>query len=150
MEDPRPKMQAALKEAMLAKDNLRRDVLRMTISSFKQVEIDERRELSAEDVVTVLQREIKKRHDSIDEARKAGREDVATQEETELKMVEVFLPQQLSREQISALVQDAIRESGAASPKDMGRVMSVLMPKVKGLADGKLVNEVVREQLNNA
>lgn len=150
MDDPRPKMQAALKEAMLAKDTLRRDVLRMTLSSFKQVEIDERRELSAEEAAAVLQREVKKRRDSIDEARKAGREDVATQEETELKLIEVFLPQQLSREQIAELVKAAIRESGAASPKDMGKVMSVLMPKVKGLADGKLVNEVVREQLTNA
>ena len=150
MEDPRPKMQAALKEAMINKENTRRDVLRMTISAFKQVEIDERRELSPEDVVAILQRELKKRHDSVDEARKAGREDVAGKEETELKILEAFLPEQLSRDEIVVLAQDAIRSTGAASAKDMGKVMSALMPKVKGKADGKLVNEVVRDLLSNA
>lgn len=150
MDDPRPQMQAALKQAMIQKDNLRRDVLRMTLNSFKQVEVDERRELNAEDAVTILQREIKKRRDSIDEAHKAGREDIAEQEATELRMIEEFLPQQLSRDEITVLAQDAIRESGASSPKEMGKVMSVLMPKVKGQADGKLVNEVVRDLLTNA
>jgi uncharacterized protein YqeY len=143
-------MQDALKQAMITKDNSRRDVLRMTINAFKQVEIDERRELSPEDVVTILQREIKKRNDSVDEARKAGREDIATAEEAELKFIEVFLPQQLTREEIAALVRDAIAESGASSAKEMGKVMAVLMPKVKGRADGKLVNEVVRDLLSNA
>ncbi len=150
MDDPRPQMQDALKKAMIEKDVTRRDVLRMTISAFKQVEIDERRELSAEDAVTILQREIKKRRDSIDEARKAGREDVAAAEENELGMLEGFLPQQLSRDEIAVLVRDAIAQTGAASAKEMGKVMGVLMPKVKGRADGKLVNEVVRDLLSNA
>ena len=150
MEDPRPKMQDALKQAMLQKDNQRRDVLRMTINAFKQVEIDERRELSAEDAVTILQREIKKRNDSIDEARKAGRQDIVESETAELKLIEVFMPQQLSREEIVTLVQDAVAKTGASSAKDMGKVMGVLMPQVKGRADGKLVNEVVRDALNNA
>lgn len=150
MEDPRPKMQDALKQAMLQKDAKRRDVLRMTINAFKQVEVDERRELSAEDAVLILQREIKKRNDSIDEARKAGRQDIAESEESELKLIEVFMPQQLSREEIVALVQDAVAKTGASSAKDMGKVMGVLMPQVKGRADGKLVNEVVRDALNNA
>jgi uncharacterized protein YqeY len=148
MDDPRPKMQDALKQAMINKDNMRRDVLRMTLSAFKQVEVDERRPLSAEDAVAVLQREIKKRRDSIDEAHKANREDVVSREATELQVIEAFLPRQLTRDEIAALARDAIRESGATSPKEMGKVMSVLMPKVKGQADGKLVNEVVRELLN--
>ncbi len=150
MDDPRADMQAALKQAMINKDNIRRDVLRMTLSAFKQVEIDERRELSAEDAIIILQREIKKRRDSIEEARKAGREDVAAQEESELHMLEDFMPRQLSRDEIAALARDAIQETGAASPKEMGKVMSVLMPKVKGQADGKLVNEVVRDLLTHA
>lgn len=150
MEDPRPKMQDALKQAMINKDTERRDVLRMTLSAFKQVEVDERRELSAEDAVTILQREIKKRRDSIDEARKAGREDIAASEAAELAMIEGFLPAQLGREEIAALVRDAIAQTGASSPKEMGKVMGVLMPKVKGKADGKLVNEVVRELLSDA
>ena len=143
-------MQAALKQAMIDKDTTRRDVLRLTISAFKQVEIDERRELSAEDAVTILQREIKKRRDSLDEAQKAGRADVAASETAELSIIEAFLPQQLSRDEIAALARDAIQQSGAVSAKDMGKVMGVLMPQVKGKADGKLVNEVVRDLLNNA
>ena len=150
MDDPRPQMQDALKKAMIAKDSARRDVLRMTISAFKQVEIDERRELSAEDAAMILQREIKKRRDSVDEARKAGRMDIVESEESELAMIEEFLPQQLTRDEIAVLVREAIQTSGATSAKEMGKVMAVLMPKVKGKADGKLVNEVVRDLLNNA
>lgn len=148
MDDPRPKMQDVLKQAMINRDTMRRDVLRMTLSAFKQVEIDEQRDLSAEDVVSILQREIKKRRDSIDEAHKAGREDVVSQEEAELQVIEAFLPRQMTRDEIAALARDAIRDTGAASPKEMGKVMSALMPKVKGQADGRLVNEVVRELLN--
>lgn len=149
-DDPRPQMQDALKQAMINKDAQRRDVLRMTISAFKQVEIDERRELSADDAMTILQREIKKRRDSVDEARKAGRNDIADQETSELAMLEVFLPQQLTRDEIAVLVKAAIAQSGATTAKDMGKVMGVLMPQVKGKADGKLVNEVVRDLLSNA
>jgi uncharacterized protein YqeY len=142
-------MQDALKQAMLAKDVLRRDVLRMTLSAFKQVEIDERRTLSAEDAVTILQKEVKKRRDSIDEARKAGREDIAAAEAEQLVIIEGFLPQMLSREEISALAQAAIAQTGASTAKEMGQVMAVLMPQVRGRADGKLVNEVVRALLNS-
>jgi hypothetical protein len=144
MDDPRVPMNEALKQAMVKKDGLSRDVLRMTLSAFKQVEIDERRELSAEDAVTILQKEIKKRRDSIDEARKAGREDVAESEAAQLAIIEQFLPKQLSREEIEQLARSAVAQSGATSAKQMGQVMAILMPQVKGKADGKLVNEVVR------
>jgi hypothetical protein len=148
MDDPRVAMQADLKEAMINKDNLRRDVIRMTLSAFKQVEVDERRELSADEVVAILQREIKKRRDSVEEARKAGRNDIADSESTELTIIEVFLPAQMSREEITVLAQAAVEQSGATSAKDMGKLMALLMPQVKGKADGKLVNEVVRELLS--
>lgn len=144
MDDPRVPMNEALKQAMVKKDGLSRDVLRMTLSAFKQVEIDERRELSAEDAVTILQKEIKKRRDSIDEARKAGREDVAESEAAQLAIIEQFLPKQLSRDEIEQLARSAVAQSGATSAKQMGQVMAILMPQVKGKADGKLVNEVVR------
>ena len=147
MEDPRIEMQAALKQAMINKETMRRDVLRMTISAFKQVEIDERRELSADDAMVILQREVKKRRESVDEAIKAGRPDIADDEAAEVAILEAFLPEQMGREAIAALVQAAIAETGAQSVKEMGKVMSVLMPKVKGKADGKLVNEVVRSLL---
>ncbi len=148
MDDPRVKMQDALKQAMINKDNMRRDVLRMTLSAFKQVEIDERRELSAEDAVMILQREVKKRRESIDEARNAGREDIAGEEAAQVAILEEFLPEQMSREEITILVQAAIAQTGAQSSKEMGKVMGVLMPQVKGKADGKLVNEVVRSMLS--
>lgn len=148
MDDPKVKLQAALKEAMVNKDNLRRDVIRMMTSAIKQVEVDTRKELSPEDSMNVLQKEAKKRRETIDEAEKAGRSEMAAQERRELAILEEFLPKQLSRDEIKALVKDAIAQTGVTSAKEMGKLMAVLSPKVKGLADGKLVNEVVREVLS--
>ncbi len=148
MDDPRPAMQAALKEAMQQKDAMRRDVLRMSLNAIKQVEIDERRTLNADEAMAVLQKEVKKRRESIEEARKAGREDIVTTEEEQLTVLEPFLPRQLSRDEVTALAREAIAETGATSAKDTGKVMSALMPKVRGLADGKVVNDVVRSLLN--
>ena len=148
MENPKAAMQTALKAAMLNKDTARRDAIRMAMSAIKQVEVDERRELTAEDVVVVLQKEVKTLRESIQEWRNAGRgaEQIAELEHN-LSVLESFLPEQLSREDIAALAQEAIAQTGATSVKEMGKVMSALMPKVKGKADGKLVNEVVRELL---
>ncbi|MBI5671312.1 MAG: GatB/YqeY domain-containing protein [Chloroflexi bacterium] len=149
MDDPKARLQAALKEAMANKDAARRDTLRLLMSALKQVEVDERKELSADDVYAILQKEAKKRRESIDEMEKAGRAALAANEQRELNLIEEFLPRQLTREEVAALARDAIAQSGATSPKDMGKVMGVLMPKVKGLADGKLVNDVVRELLSS-
>lgn len=149
MNDPRPALQTALKDAMKAKDNTRRDVIRMALNAIKQVEIDTQKEVSAESALDILQKEAKKRRESIDELESAGRADSAAQEQTELAILESFLPQQLSRDEIATLAQDAIQQTGATTPKDMGKIMGVLMPKLKGQADGKLVNEVVRELLGN-
>lgn len=148
MEDPRPKLQEALKEAMRNKDNVRRDVIRVTQSAIKQVEVDTRKTLSPEDVVSILQKEAKTRRESIDEMVAAGRAEAAAQAEAELKILEEFMPQQLSRDEIVALVRQAIAETGAQSAKEMGKVMGKLMPQVKGRADGNLVNQVVRELLS--
>jgi uncharacterized protein len=148
MDDPKVKLQAALKEAMINKDVTRRDVIRMLTSAIKQVEIDTRKDLTPEDSVAILQKEAKKRRESIDEAEKVGRTDLAEQEKIELAILEDFLPTQLSREQVTALVREAIAQTGVTSSKEMGKLMGVLMPKVKGLADGKMVNEVVRELLS--
>jgi uncharacterized protein len=148
MEDPRPKLNEALKEAMRNKDTIRRDVIRLTQSAIKQVEIDTRKELSAEDVVAILQKEAKSRRESIEEMAAAGRSEAAAEAERELKILEEYLPQQLSRDEITALAQQAIAETGAQSAQDMGKVMGKLMPQVKGRADGSLVNQVVRELLN--
>jgi len=150
MDDPRPQLQAALKDAMKNKDNQRRDVIRFTQSAIKQVEIDTRKELSAEDVVAILQKEAKSRRESIQELESAGRADAAEEARQELAILEEFLPQQLSREEIEALARSAIEQTGASSPKEMGKVMGVLMPQVKGRADGTLVNQVVRGLLNES
>jgi len=148
MENPRVQLQAALKEAMVNKDNARRDVIRMVMSAIKQVEVDSKKALGPEEVVGILQKEAKTRRESIDEKQRAGRADLAEQEMQELHILESFMPEQLSREAILALAQDAVAQTGAASVKDMGKVMGILMPKVKGKADGNLVNQVVRELLN--
>lgn len=148
MDDIKAKLQAALKEAMVAKDNQRRDVIRVLTSAIKQVEVDSQKTLSAEDVVAVLQKEAKKRRESIDEAAKLGRAEIVEREKQELAILEEFLPRQLSREEIAAIVREVIAQTGVTSAKEMGKLMGVLMPRVKGLADGKLVNEVVKELLS--
>ena len=149
MEDPRPQLQDALKAAMKSKDNQRRDVIRLAQSAIKQVEIDTRKELSAEDVIAILQREARMRRESIDELRNAGRVDDAAAGETELAILEEFLPRQLSRDEIASIAQQAIAEVGAQSPQDMGKVMGKVMAQLKGRADGGMVNQVVRELLNH-
>lgn len=149
MADVKVKLQDALKQAMVSKDAARRDVLRLMMSAIKQVEVDERRTLSDEETLALLQREVKKRRESIEEARKAGRGDIADTEIAEVAIIEEFLPQQLSRAEIEALAREAVQQTGATSVKEMGKVMGVLMPKVRGVADGKLVNEVVRDLLSS-
>lgn len=149
MEDPRPQIMTALKDAMKNKDSQRRDVLRMMTSAIKQVEIDTRKELSGADVVSILQKEAKKRRESISEYEKAGRDEQVASEQAELAIIETFLPQQLSETELTTVVKEAIAETGAESPKQMGQVMNVVMQKVKGQADGKLVSKIVKEQLSS-
>ncbi len=145
---PKEQLQADLKTAMKSGDNQRKDALRLLMAAIKQVEIDSRTQLTEEQTYAVLATEAKKRRDSLTEMRNAGRNDLADQEEMELRLIESYLPQQLSRGEIETEVRKAIDETGAKSAKDMGSVMKVLMPRVKGRADGKLVNEVVKTLLN--
>jgi hypothetical protein len=147
MTEPKEQLQAALKEAMINKDNMRRDVIRGLLSAVKQVEIDSQKTVNADDTVVILQKEAKKRRESIDEAIKVGRSEIADQEKLELAIIETFLPAQLSRDEVKTIVQETIAQTGVSSQKEIGKLMGALMPKVKGLADGKLVNEVVRELL---
>ncbi|MFO7321825.1 MAG: GatB/YqeY domain-containing protein [Chloroflexota bacterium] len=149
MQDPREQISAALKQAMREQDTVTRDVLRMALNAIGQVEVDQRKTLSAEEVLAVLQREAKTRREAIAEAENAGRDDLAKIERERLAILERFLPQQLSRQEVENLAREAIAQSGATSVKEMGKVMAILMPKVKGIADGRLVNEVVRELLSS-
>ncbi len=145
---PKTKILEDLKAAMKSGDTQRKNALRMLSAAIKQVEIDSRADLSEEQVHGILMTEAKKRRDSIEEARKVGRSDIADHEQMELGLIESYLPQQLTRAELEAEAQKAIAESGAKSAKEMGSVMKVLMPRVKGRADGKLVNEVVKSLLN--
>lgn len=142
-----------IKVAMKARDKLRLGVLRMVRSRMQEAEVAGRakkgRDYTLDDdaAVQVIVAYAKQRRDSIDSYRKGGREDLAKQEEAELAVLQEYLPKQLSEEEVRAIVQEAVTACGATSPQDMGAVMGKVMPQVKGVADGKLVNQVVREML---
>lgn len=139
-----------MKQAMKAKEagKLRLSVIRMVRSAIKNVEIDSKKELSEEGVLDIVSKEVKMRRDSMEEFKKADRQDLVDQLEQEIAILLPYLPQQLTEAEVRALVSEAVATSGATSPKDMGKVMALLMPNVKGRADGKLVNNIVRELLN--
>lgn len=138
-----------MKQAMRNKEKDRLTTIRMVKASLQNEAIKQgKQELSEEEELTVLSREVKQRKDSLQEFEKAGRQDLVEKIQTELKHVEVYMPQQLSEEEVTEIVKEAIAESGAASKADMGRVMAVLMPKVKGKADGSLVNKLVQQHLS--
>ncbi|MBT2636493.1 MULTISPECIES: GatB/YqeY domain-containing protein [unclassified Bacillus (in: firmicutes)] len=138
-----------MKQAMKNKEKDRLTTIRMVKASLQNEAIKfGKQELSEEEELTVLSREVKQRKDSLQEFEKAGRQDLVEKIQTELKHVEIYMPQQLSEEEVTTIVKEAIAETGAASKADMGRVMAVLMPKVKGKADGSLVNKLVQQHLS--
>ncbi len=134
-------------DAMRDGDKEKRDTLRLLLAAIKQVEIDEKKELSDEEVLAVLDKQAKQRRESIADYGAAGRQDLVLEEEAQLTLIESYLPAQLSREEVSRIAAALIAEVGAQGAKDTGKVMSLLMPQVKGKADGRMVNEVVRELL---
>ena len=136
-----------LKDAMRQHDDRRRDVLRFTLAALQNAEIAAREELDEPAAMAVLAKEAKQRRDSIEEFRKADRQDLVTKEEAELAVLKPYLPEQLSREEIAQAAREAIQEAGASGPQEMGKVMAVLMPRLRGRADGRQVSEVVQELL---
>ena len=148
MANLKQELQNALKVAMKAKDRERRDAIRLLQSAIKQAEVDGRAELDDDAALTILRREAKKRRETIAELESAGRSVDAAAERFELAVTEDFLPRQLTGDELKPIVRDAIAEIGATSMKEMGQVMRVVMPKVRGLADGKAVNALVRELLS--
>ena len=137
-------------EALKSGDKARLTVLRGLKSDLKYKLIDlAEKSLTDAQSIEVLSAAAKKRRDSIEMFRKGGREDLANQEEYELSIISSYLPKQLSEDELRRIVGEAVAQSGAASPKDMGKVMQVLMPHVKGRADGKLVSRLVSEMLAN-
>jgi hypothetical protein len=146
--DIKTRLQQDLKEAMKSKDVLRRNTVRSIQAAIKQVEVDERKELDDTAVIKILKAEAKKRHESIDAYEQGNRQDDADAERAELAIIEIYLPEQMSREQVKAIAQEVISEVGATSSKEMGKIMPVMLKRLKGQADGKLVNEVIREILD--
>ena len=138
-----------MKQAMKDKESgkLRLSVIRMARANIKNIEIDEKRELNDDEVLAVLMKEVKMRQDSLEEFTKAGREELVEQAKQEIAILRKYLPEKLSDEELKALVEEAVAETGAAGPKDMGKVMAALMPKTRGRADGKRINTMVRELL---
>jgi len=136
-----------MKQAMKSQDKFKLSVIRMIRSSIKNAEIDRRKTLDDNEVLDVLSREIKQRKDSLQEFEKAGRDDLVENLKKEIAIIAEYMPQPLSEEELKAIVRQTIQETGASSKADMGKVMSALMPQVKGRADGKLVNQLVQQFL---
>ena len=136
-----------LKKAMKTKDEIRTRTLRLIISSIKTLEVEKMTEATDDDVFRVLSKECRKRVEAIEAYKKGGREDLVNEEQRELEIIKSYMPKQLSEEELKEIVKDVVEETGSSSIKDLGRVMKVLIPRVKGRADGKTVNNIVRQIL---
>jgi uncharacterized protein YqeY len=141
------KIDDELKEAMRARDAERRDALRLILSSLKSAEKELQRPLSDDEELQVLQRERKRRIEAAEAFRSGGREEQAESEERELAVLQEFMPEPLSEDELEEIVDDAIAENGATGMSDFGRVMADVMPQVSGRADGSVVSQLVREKL---
>ena len=141
------RIETELKDAMRARDDVRVATLRLTLSALRSAEKELQRPLKEDEELQVLQRERKRRAESVRAFRDAGREEQADREEAELEVLETLLPEQLSEDDLEAIVDDAIAETGATSLRDLGRVMADVMPQVAGRADGSTVSQLVREKL---
>lgn len=137
-----------MKNAMRAKDSARLGAIRLLLAAMKQREVDERIELDDAAVVVIVEKLLKQRKDSFSQYQAAGRQDLADQEAFEIGVLGAYMPQQLAEEEVAALVQQAVAETGAAGPRDMGKVMAWLKPKLAGRADMNAVSGLVKAALN--
>jgi uncharacterized protein YqeY len=140
-------LEAALKDAMRANDTIRKNTLRMTLSAIKNSEKLEGKELEDAATVSILQKEVKSRQETLAESEKAGRADLADAAKAEIKVLEEFLPAQMKPEELEALVLAAISETGASSMSDMGKVVKLAMQKAEGRADGSQISQLVKSKL---
>jgi uncharacterized protein YqeY len=141
------RLETELKDAMKERDAERRDALRLILNALRGAEKEIQRPLHEDEELQVLQRQRKNRLDAIEAYRAAGREEQAEKEEDELEVLEEFMPEPLSEDELEAIVDDAIAENGATSMNDLGRVMADVMPQIAGRADGSAVSQIVREKL---
>ena len=132
---------------MKAKDTKKRDALRLLMSAFKQIEVDERKELSDDDVIKIIQTQVKRRNDSATQYKEAGRDELMQIELDEIAYYEPYLPQQLNDSELESAIKDVISKVGATSMKDMGKVMGLSSKELAGKADGKRINECVKKLL---
>lgn len=137
----------SMRDAMRSGDEVRKRTVRMVLAAVKQAEVDKRTELDDMAVINTLQKEVKNRRESLEEARKANRPDLVEANEAEIRVLEAFLPKAMPAEELRALVQDAIAETGASTPADMGKVMKIVMTRVAGRAPNDVISAAVREQL---
>jgi len=143
----RNRLDEELKAAMRSNDAMRRDSLRMVLAAVQRAEKEGKHELADDEMLGILTRELKVRRESVDTFRAGGREDLVAKELAAIAIVSEFMPQPLSEGELKALVEQAIAETGAASPRDMGKVMGWLSPKTRGRADGKVVSQLVTQLL---
>jgi len=143
------KLSEALKDAMRSRDELRKRTVRLALAAIRNAEIDKNAPLDEPAMLAILQKEVKSRYETIEGAEKAGREDLIAEAQNEIAVLEEFLPQPLSADELEEIVKAAITEVGATSPREMGKVMQAVMPKVQGRADGKEVNQIVRRNLGS-
>ena len=141
------RLQEDLTAAIRAHDELRRDTLRMVISAAYNESKKARRDLTDDEVMQVLTREVKTRNESVEAYSNAGRDEMAQRERAEIEIIRAYLPEQLDPAELERLIGEAVDASGATSPRDMGKVMAVLMPRVRGRADGKHVSGLVAQEL---
>lgn len=136
-----------IKNAMKAKETKKRDALRLLTSAFKQIEVDERKELTDDDVIKIIQKQVKSRNDSATQFKDAGRDDLVKIELDEIAFYETYLPSQLDDAKLEERVKEIITKVGATSMKDMGKVMGMASKELAGIADGKRINECVKKLL---
>ncbi len=146
--DMQEQLTQALQNAIRARDSRRKSVIRLALSAIKNAQIEKRGPLEQVDILALLQKEVKIRRETIEGAVLADRKDLIEEAEAEIAVLEEFLPRPLSRDQLEALVREAIQEVGASTPREMGAVMKILVPRTRGRADGKETSQLVRELLS--
>ena len=143
----RETLDSDLKEAMRNKEALKRTVLRTMLSEIRNAEINSQTTLDDEGIISVLTKQVQQRKDSVEAYEAANRQDLVAKESEEINIISVYLPEQLPQEEIEQIIDSAISQSGASSLDDMGKIMGLVMPQVRGRADGKIVNSIVTSKL---
>jgi uncharacterized protein YqeY len=141
------KLMEDMKSSMKNKDTLRKNTITMVRASIKQREVDERIELTDEDIIDIIAKQVKEKRDVIQDFEKGGREDLVEQTKKEIEILLEYLPKQLTEEEVEEIVKETIKEVDAKSIKDIGLIMKSVMPKIKGKADGSMVNSIARKYL---